>query len=385
VRLALTCLIACVLTATLAPAGEGAEAGALSIPAGTWTKLADPAADPLGREMNPGMGSAWAWVPEVKSFILYGGRSPAFDNGMWGFDPVRKEWKRLLLSDRLTEDPGTKALGIRNPGDISWSKDRPAPGSDHGAVYVPELKGVLFAGGWRYEGAADWGGTSFGAWRFDGAAGKFAALPGESPNPGSSWGWTLRLIYDSKNKLVIATPQCGAAKEGQTSAPGTTWVFSTAAGKWEKRASAAGPRQGAGHPAMAFDEKAGVAVYFDAWGQTWTYDPAKNEWKDAKPAAAPKPRRHAGCWYDPEAGRVFLHGGVHQSVGGHHYISFAPKPPGVQYSDLWSYDAGKNEWREEKSEGVAPAMCRDLCVYVPELKAAVMYDLSAGVWAYRHK
>jgi hypothetical protein len=377
-------------------AAGAAAAAEPEIPAGRWTRLAEPAPDPLGREMNPGMGAAWAWVPEMKAFILYGGRTPAAGNGLWSFDPANKEWKRLLLCDRLQEDPKTRELSVRKPGEIPWAKDRPAPGSDYGAVYVPELKAVLLAGGWRYDGAGDWGGTRFGTWRFDGVTGTFAALSEEAPGSREGWGWTLRLAYDPKSKLVIATPQIGRGKEGETSAPNTTWVFSPSAGKWEKRAAEAGPRGGAGHPALAFDEKAGLVVYFDAWGQTWTYDPARNAWKDAKPGNSPKPRRHAGSWFDPEAGRVFLHGGISQAYPGkghtpgrEDYVSFYTSEWGLQYSDLWSYDAGKNEWQEEKSEGAAAPgknpVFRDLCVYAPELKAAVLYEPTTGVWAYRWK
>lgn len=381
------CLLLLVVGCLGAVAARAAE---LQIPAGRWTKLFDPPADPLGREMNPGMGGAWIWAPEAKAFILYGGRTPAAGNGLWSFDPEKKEWNRLLLCDRIAEDPKTKELTCRKPGEIPWSKDRPAPGSDYGAVYVPEWKGALLAGGWRYDGAGDWGGTKFATWRYDDASGKFAKLAGEVP------GGIVRLIYDPKSKLAIATPQIGGGKPGETSAPNGTWVFSTAAAKWEKRACSAGPRPGAGHPALAFDAKAGLAVYFDAWGQTWTYDPAKNEWKDQRPAKSPKGRRHAGAWFDPEAGRVFLHGGISQAYpenkhtpGREDYVSFYTNEWGLQFSDLWSYDAAKNEWQEEKAEGpAAPGknpIFRDLCVYAPELKAAVLCEVTTGVWAYKSK
>ncbi len=339
---------------------------------GRWTKLADPPPDPAGREMSPGMMGAWVWVPDLKSFLLYGGRSPAFSNALWSFDPSARTWKELVACDRL------QGGAVRRPGEIPWSAERPAPGSDFGAVYDPGSKSVWMAGGWRYSGVADWGGARFGTWRY--AAGAFS--PGPEPGPEGQ----VKLVLDPKGHRAIASPR---AERGRVS----TWVLSLETGRWEKRESAAGPRP-SGHPALAFDERAGVAVLFDDWGQTWTYDPSKDAWRDMKPEKAPPHRRHAASWYDPQAGRVFIHGGITQDYppgkyepGREDYVSFYTNEWGKQYADVWSYDAGANEWREEKSEGPpAPSkrpIFRDLACWVPELKAAVFYDGTVGVWAYR--
>ena len=77
------CLTAFVCFAVLI-AGFGAPGGAAE-PSLQWKKLADPPADPIGRECPPGMDAVWIYVPEWKGFLLYGGFSPTYSNAGWFF------------------------------------------------------------------------------------------------------------------------------------------------------------------------------------------------------------------------------------------------------------------------------------------------------------
>ena len=78
---------------------------------GTCEKLADPPKDVAGRECSPGLDDAWAYVPQWKGFLLYGGCSPTYSNEGWFFDPDRKAWTLLWAHDALDGRQSTSAKG----------------------------------------------------------------------------------------------------------------------------------------------------------------------------------------------------------------------------------------------------------------------------------
>jgi hypothetical protein len=105
-----------------------------------------------------------------------------------------------------------------------------------------------------------------------------------TPEPRSS----ARLVYDSKNKLIVCT-----GGDGQCRAWDDTWVYHCEGRWWEWRQPAGRPSGGSAR-GTAFDQRTGLVVSLAAtykdghhtgW-QVWLYDGAANEWRLLGPAGA---------------------------------------------------------------------------------------------------
>lgn len=345
-----------------------------------WTKLADLPADLAEREMPPGMEGTWCWVPELNGFLLYGGYSPRLTNEGWVYDPAKNEMRLLWSDDSLRYDEAARQWRAIMPRDIIWSQDRPGPARNRAAVYSPDTKKVYFFGGHPGAGREWFGDTKLGTWEFDPTTLKFRHL-GDGGPTGQTQG-----VYDSANRLIVATP----SRRGEgDKAPVITWVLSPAAGKWEDRAVPGGPAPGP-NAAFAYDPNAKLCVYFSEYGQTWAYDAVKSEWKERKPAAAPPVRRHSGLCYDPGRKLLVLHGGVHHIIdGGKVWAGYGAggcafnANHGQWFSDTWTYDAAKNEWKELPAGGAPPAVASSRTAFAndPAGGGLVLYDAAIGIWA----
>jgi hypothetical protein len=340
----------------------------------SWTKLADAPEDPAGREFRPGHLGAWCHVPELKGFILYGGRTPCFQNGMWLFDPAKKEWKMLRADDTVTQEPlaawqkaaandplaAGRKWRVRRPEEIKWSSDRPGAGDSHGICYDPVGKTVWFLGGFRYNAGGELGG-----WKYLPAQDKFEKVALQLAKDGG----VARLAYDAERRLMVAVPV-------GPDWPKSSGTLNPATGEWKEV-----PAQKFGwYPAMAYDAGAKLTVLFAEDGKTWTFDGAA--WKDANPAKQPPARKHPGMCHVPDVGGVILVGGV-----------------GKQ--DAWKYDAQANAWEEIPAPGLPlpekgvwggepkgaikslSAYYCDALAYDPETGAVTLFDATIGVWALK--
>lgn len=364
--------------------------------ADTWTKLADPPADLLGREMPPGADAAWCYVPEWKGFLLYGGYSNRHGNEGWVYLPATNELKLLWADDSLRYDAAARQWRALLPREIVWSHDRPGPARGIAAVYLPPTGKVLLFGGhpsipgqpWRLGGRGYLGNTKLGTWELDPATLKFKFL-GEDGPVGLSRG-----AYDAASNVVVALPA-----EGPKGAA-ITWVFKLAENKWEARKTAANPpvqqqlaakvnsAARASHPNLAWDAAVKQCVYYAADGATWLYDAAANTWTCAAPASSPPgPRRHAAMAFVPELGKVLLHGGSHSDPMRAAFY-FHPKQEradnAVTCADTWVYDAAGKQWTELQPAAAPPPSSagRGCFAYDADRKACVLYDIADGIWAF---
>ncbi len=387
-RTVVSCLIFLQL-ALFCLAGESAQAAESKL---NWVKLADPPADPLGRECPPGMDATWVYVPQWKGFLLYGGFSPTYSNGGWFFDPDERKWTLLWGDDSLVRNETTGAWRTLLPREIDWSLDRPGPARGRGAVYVPEHERVYLLGGHparaKDEGLSmreNWyGSTKLGMWRLDPAIARFTSLDDGGP------AGIVMAVYDSANRMIVAAPINRKADIEQKDM--VTWVLklseklAAADGaaaplnpKWEERVTPGAPQ--CRQTGFAYDEKAHKCVLFTD-GRTWTYDAKANVWADAKPVLSPPARYHAGLCFDRGRGVMVLHGGV---WGRRRNDAFEPKLEGKTFNDTWTYDLAKNEWSELKPAQSPPLTfsARDQFAYDPDRQACVLYDIATGVWALR--
>ncbi len=363
----LACAFPWILAVAFPPATEAAP---------RWLQLAGIPHDLAGREMPPGIGGAWCYVPQLEGFLLYGGYSPRYTNEGWLFDPAERTIRLLWNDDSLTYDADARKWRSLLPREVVWSNDRPGPARGRAAVYSPKTRKVYLFGGHPDRGRGWFGGTRLGTWELDPATLTFKHL-GETGPRG-----IVKAVYDRVHERIVVAPQPG---RGQRDPP-VTWVFSPDRGTWEKRAPS-GPRPGP-YPGFAFDAKIGKCIYFSAFGETWTYDVARNEWKERTPAKSPPPRWHAAMVYVPQLGGTVLHGGIAKKDGTDPWRSVEAfrTREGIQYNDTWFYDAAKNEWTELPSVGGpgSHASARDLCGVDGRTGAAVFYDPAKGIWAFAH-
>lgn len=363
--------------------------GSVGLPEATWEKLADPPRDVAGRESPPGADGAWVYVPAWKGFLLYGGNSPTHSNEGWFFDPDKGAWTLLWPHDALAHDE--KGWRVLLPRDLVWSLDRPGPGRSHGIVHDGRRETVYLFGGFP---AADYskhfgpdprlsrelflGASKLGTWSFDPATGKFQHITSGGP------AGLTRGVYDPVNDLVVAMPLRADFTEASKTKPGVTWIFDPKREKWNVRSHANGPRAFP-HSGFVYDTRVKKCVYYSGFGETWIYDAGTDTWEERKPAQTPPPRRHAALCFDEARGVTILQAGVHHDRSGVEAFSLHKSHNAAHYADTWSYDAVKNEWTELKPAQSPPRTVSSRCLaaYDPDRKAAVVYDIAVGVWAYR--
>ena len=89
---------------------------------------------------------------------------------------------------------------------------------------------------------------------------------------------------------------------------------------------------------MVYDSESELFVLFGGQNdhqlnvnaETWVFDPGTAAWEQRFPNPVPPPRGAYALAYDEQSDRVVLFSGM--------------GPDGLQYDDLWSYDANTNTW-----------------------------------------
>ena len=313
------------LMAPAAWAGEAPPAGAMSVPANRWTKVAEVPPDPLARELEPGRGAFWCYEPAGGLFVRYGSYTPSDGNELWSFDLAKRKWENPLKIDYAWPPPA----------------DRPGAGAWWSMAYDSKRKVIWLAGG---SGAAARTHKQLfdDLWQYDPAKKAFAATRSKG-FPAYSAG--CRIVYDSRNDLVIRAP----AYDGEWGAMHNrdrTWVFDPNKNAWEGRETKGSPKTALA-AAFVFEPSAGRAVYLgagkDHLAETWSYDAAANKWEKCSTAASPPARVTAGVAYDPDNKLVMLCGGVGGKEGGYGYLH---RGGGVQLTDTWALDLAKGEWKK---------------------------------------
>ncbi len=226
----------------------------------------------------------------------------------------------------------------------------------HGAVYEPELKGVLVFGGRDGDETAaslsDTGLASGAAWIalsspyarrgyvrgvLDGSRGRVVTYGGLNvglltgvSNFAETWEfnaadstWALRsatslpgrrsgygLAYDTRRKVTVLFGGFDLTwKDDVYEWDGSAWTKACATAP-----CSAGPRpSGRALPAFVYDEARGVSLLFGGngakglLGDTWSWD--GTAWKLLEPALSPAPRESGAAAYDSVSERVLLFGG----------------------------------------------------------------------------
>jgi hypothetical protein len=191
------------------------------------------------------------------------------------------------------------------------------------------------------------------------------------PCPGDYWGNALgeRRMTWLKQKSNAVAKNCGP------------WLYDTAAGKWDRRPTAApAPRGGFGDVLVYVPTV--KRVFLRHRDEVWWYDPARNEWAKASPKGPPPPFGidPTAC-YDTKRDRIYVGGGSYPVADG----------PNA----LWAYDVKTDTWIDPKPAG---ACCGGSNSYNTNI-AAMTYDQSndvvvlnlhkgenkgrTGLWVYR--
>ena len=225
-------------------------------------------------------------------------------------------------------------------------------------------------------------------WQYDPARKAFAAMKAKG-FPAYSGG--CRIVYDSKNDLVVRAP----AYDGEWAAQhnrDATWVYDPNKNAWEGRRTPGSPKS-AHCAALVFDAAAGRTVYLahgkDHLADTWTFDAAANVWAKLETKERPPARVVAGAAYDHDNRLVVICGGVgHPGGSGYGYLH---RGGGVQLADTWTLDTAKAEWKKlDVGAPVVPGLPGErgprfehfsALDYDAKNKALVFAAPTVGVWA----
>ncbi|HOX07473.1 MAG TPA: hypothetical protein PK280_13805 [Planctomycetota bacterium] len=351
-------------TVTLAPAE------ALTVPDNRWTRIAEVPPDPLGRELEPGRGAYLCFEGVKNTLLRFGGYTPTDDNSMWSFDLPRRKWD--------------------NPVPVSYEwpapADRPGAGPWWSMAWDSKRKVVWLCGGWGL--AARSNAALYDIWQYDPARETFRAMKSKGL-PGGSVG--VRIVYDSKNDLVVRAPADAEGGWWMAHNKDTTWVYDPGRNAWEGRKTPGVPKDSLGLAAgFVFASDAGKTVYMrpagkDAPMETWTYDAAANTWEKLTSRENPQGAVVPGVCYDSANKQVVLYGGV-----GAPYLS---RGQGVQLHDTWALDLAVGQWRKlavgapiiaklpgEQGQRFELTMAMD---YDQKNQAVILAEPTIGVWALR--
>ncbi|MFO7899619.1 MAG: kelch repeat-containing protein [Planctomycetota bacterium] len=368
--MALALALAC--AATMA-AGATVPTGEMTVPANQWTKVADCPPDPLARELQPGRGAFWCFDPASARFHRYGGYTPTDSNSLWTFDLGERAWANPLKVDYSWPPPS----------------DRPGAGAWWSMAYDAKREVIWIHGGAGLAGRHH-PELFHDIWQYHPATGAF------EPMKSKNWPrYGVRIVYDSKNDLVIREP----AYAGEWSArhnKGRTWVYNPKTNKWAGR-----PTKGSPGPAKAgvwvFDESVGVCVFLGLTkdgspGPTWTYDAGTNTWAKLDCETGPPARVYAGATYHPEHERVIVYGGIGKGGKGYGY---AHRGGGVVLHDTWALDTDKAAWTKlDVGRPAIPKLPGDskgrfvlriAMDYDRANKAVVVSAPTFGVWVLRYR
>ncbi len=340
-----------------------------------WQKVAPAPKDLLGRELPPGVGAAFCYVPPWKGFLIYGGYWPTYTNAGWLYRPQSGQLELLWPCDLWGWDAQGKRYFVRLPRQVRWSQDRPGPARGMAAVYCPPTGKVYLIGGHPWRNREWFGNTRLGTWELDPRTRRFRFVSAQGPQ-----GLT-RAVYAANVKRIVAAPQPGQ-RRGETC---VVWQFDPRRRRWARRVHPQGPRP-TPHAAFAYDEQTGLCVYFNALGETWVYDPRGDRWQQRRPQPAPPARWHAAFAYHPGQKRLILYGGVALSGGksisersGYGPLAWHDRH-GTSLRDTWAYDAKRDRW-EQLSPGRsgAPRSVQEACVWDPEAEVLVCFDPVEGI------
>ena len=349
----------------------------VTVPENRWTKIADCPADPLGRELQPGRGAFWAYEPIGRTFVRYGGFTPTDDNSLWRFDMATRTWSNPVEVDYSWPPPA----------------DRPGAGAWWSMAWDPGREVIWMYGGFGIAGRHH---TDLftDIWKYDPATGTFEAMRSQQ-RPRGYWPEPVRIVYDSKNDLVIRAPYYSGEWNFRHNR-GRTWVYDPKTNTWEGRQTDPMPGNIAAG-GFAFDRGVGKAVYvsLDERGGpavAWTYDAAANQWEKIEADPAPESRAYPGFAYDPGNGVCILYGGVGGSPGWGGYLH---RGTGHLTNDTWALDVAEKRWTklDVASPGVLELpgqrhwreALRVAMDYDPVHKAVVVSAPTFGVWALRYR
>ncbi|MHC4915461.1 MAG: Kelch repeat-containing protein [Planctomycetota bacterium] len=355
-------------------AGQAVPPRATALPDNRWTKVAEVPTDPLGRELDPGRGAFWSFEPGSGRFLRYGGYTPTDGNALSSFDLAARKWENLLTVDYSWPPPADRP-GAGAWWSMAWDGRRKIIWMCGGSGVAARKHPELFNDIWQYDPAR----KSFRAMKAKG----FPAFSGG-----------CRIVYDSKNDLVIRAP----AYDGEWSAMcnrDRTWVYSPAKNAWEGRQTPKSPKSALA-AVLVFDASAGKAVYLargkNHVADTWTYDAGGNAWARVETAERPAARVVAGAAYDPENKQVLVCGGVGHAGKGYGYLF---RGGGVQLTDTWALDLTKSKWKKlEVGAPVVPALpaqrgrrFEHFCAmdYDAKNRTVVLSAPTVGVWALRYR
>jgi hypothetical protein len=295
------------------PAAEGPV---LEQEANTWVKRS-----PLkGGPVSPGMGyeAALAYDPFLKRVIRWGGHNQGGGGEQnaetWVYDPTTARWE---LKEPNTSPPGV-CCAQQHVFDTVGSRFLrfPAFSGSHGWQWFREIY-LSNSTLWTYDLAAN-------TWRDM----RPAPAPRVGPLRCASW--------DSAHQAAVVFGGEGI-EEG-------TVVYDPYTNTWTRMRPKSQPASRSGGN-MAYDAAHGLHVLFGSQfsndPHTWTYDLRKNEWTDCKPAVQPSvDRNDAVLAYDAASQKVIALVRV---------IDKQEKDEVVQgHLETWSYDAGRNEWKQMK-------------------------------------
>ncbi|MBL8028002.1 MAG: T9SS type A sorting domain-containing protein [Fibrobacteres bacterium] len=317
----------------------------------TWTRITDSPGDSLKRDVPPARGSTWAFDPNSKQFLRYGGYTPTFSNAMDAFDPVTKKWVRLFAHDE--NYPST-----RPGGGCSWM------------ISFDSTRNVFWlAGGWT---TALTGST--GIWKYDPVAKTFAKAGDAQP-------WNTYYVFDPKNNVIVCSPVAGSTGGYAGNVTKKTYVFNLSSEKWEIRNTDSLPQgyYSGTHPAL-YDPSIGNVVVFKE-RDVWTYDAAVNQWGKMVTTGTPPLSKMAAFAYDPVNQVIVRYGGsdgrLHSS-----YIK-----------ETWVFKSTTGVWNKIDCPSIPvnalaksgrPLFYHQAFSYDPLHKCLLLNDPDLGVWAFRY-
>lgn len=318
------------------------------------------------------------WDPTGARVLVASGYSGGRPNDLWSYRPASNAWTQpgpspqhprarqqhtaVWADDRMLVYGGY--LGGRDFLDDLWSYrpatrswllregegPRPLARSGHSAVWDPAGRRMLLFGGNGPDGflASLWSyHLETNSWR------PLAPTPGPLPREDHTAVWDP----DGQQMLVY-----GGSRDGR--ALGDLWAYRIADDTWVELTPEEGPPPRFRHGAV-WDTVARRMLVFGGYGgafpggylnDLWSWEPTTNTWTPLEAdCPCPSPRaRHSAVW-DARGERMFALGGF---AGGIDYLS-----------DLWSYEARTNAWRQPSPTGGPPT---------PRSAHSAVWDSSRG-------
>ncbi|MBL8026712.1 MAG: hypothetical protein JNL74_09895 [Fibrobacteres bacterium] len=387
-KLSLIVIIALLQTAVIGWAPEP-EAGSFNLPENQWVKIAENPSDPLGRELEPGYGSYFCFLPDSGKFIRYGGYTPTEGNELYTFSVSKREWKNSIAVDYNWPPPS----------------NRPGAGPWWSMAFDAKRKCVWMFGGTGVAGQTH-PALYADIWKYEVASGLFTKMNSLNYKLGSE----IRIAYDPINDVVVRAPAY-AGDWSNIHNRNATWVYKPDSNKWTGRTTnnSPGNNLAAGWLYCPSISKF-VYIGFNPADTpqtvlTCTYDAAANKWDTIRTTGKPPARICPAVAYDPNTGLITMYGGIGHRASGYSYLY---RGGGVQLEDTWVYDPIAQTWTDitsivgkpkiadlKKSDGT-PLLPMSLSVngrfaltqgadYDSKNNVFVMSTPTCGVWALRYK